>query len=86
MTPRRSFPNEVCTLYGNCGQWCVAVVARKDGLFKGFEDQLSYDDEEDVYYWTGMPCGGNGCTGLYETVEELVRDVLKWPAFQGVDP
>ena len=83
MTPRRSFPNEVCTVYSNCGRVCIAIVARADGLFQGFEEQLFFDDEEDVYYWSGMLCGGNGCTGLYATAEDLLRDVRKWPGFEG---
>ena len=78
MIPRRSFPNEVCTVYSNCGRVCIAIVEREDGLFQGFEDQLSNDDEEDVYYWNRI---SGGCTGLYATVEELVRDVRKWPGF-----
>jgi hypothetical protein len=31
MTPRRSFPNEVCTVHSKCGRLCIAVVARADG-------------------------------------------------------
>ena len=78
MTPRRNIPNEVCSVYSICGRACIAIVARNDGLFQGFEDQLLYDDEEDAYYWSGMPCGGSGCTGLYATAEDLTRDVRKW--------
>jgi hypothetical protein len=85
MTPRRSFPSGVFTVHNNCGRACLAVVAGKDGQFQGFEDQLFYDDEEDVYYWSGMSCGGNGCTGLYATVDGLARDVRRWPGFEGLD-
>ncbi len=77
MIPRRSFPNEVCTVYSNCGRLCIAVIARADGLFQGFEDQLLYNDEEDVYYWNRI---SNACTGLYATAQELVRDVGTWRA------
>jgi hypothetical protein len=80
MTPRRSFPNEVGTAYSNCGRICIAVVARKDGHFQGFQDRLFYDDEEDVYYWNRI---SNGYTGLYATAEDLLRDVRKWPGFEG---
>ena len=79
MTPRRSFPNEVRTVYSNCGQTCIAVVAREDGYFQGFQDRLFYDDEEDVYYWNRI---SNGYTGLYATADELARDVRKWPGFE----
>ncbi len=81
MIPRRSFPNEVCAVYSKCGRLCIAVVARADGLFQGLEDQLFYDDEEDVYYWNQI---SNGYTGLYATAEDLARDVRKWPGFEGL--
>ena len=82
MTLRRSFPNEVSTVYSNCGRACIAIVARDDGLFQGFEDQLFYDDEEGVYYWNRI---SNGYTGLYATAEDLARDVRRWPGFERLD-
>jgi hypothetical protein len=78
MVPRQSFPNEVCAVYSSCGRLCIAVVARADGLFQGFEDQLFYDADEDVYYWNRV---SGGYTGLYATPEDLMRDVRKRSGF-----
>jgi len=77
MIPRRAFPDEVLSVYRDCGRICIAIIKRPDGLFQGFADELLYDDEEDVYYWAKT----SGYGGLYATAEEAARAVRRRPGF-----
>jgi hypothetical protein len=68
-TPRQ---DEIGAIISGDGKTCIAVVKRSDGLLWCFEDTLSWDQENDVYYWTRS---SDPCSGLYESWQEAEHDV-----------
>jgi hypothetical protein len=69
---RKPRDDEVRALKSSDGKMCVAIVKRTDGLFWCFEDVLSYDEDDDVLYWSRI---SNPSSGLYRTVEEAELDM-----------
>ena len=54
------------TLYAEGGKRRIRIVRRADGLFHMFEDSLSYEEEDDVSYWSepSLPL-----QGIYESAD-----------------
>jgi hypothetical protein len=53
------------------GRACIAIIKQRDGCFLYYEDQLSFDPDEDVYYWNTMM---NPASGIYGSIEDAERD------------
>ena len=57
---------EVASFENADGRTQVAVVQTKDGGYRVFLSNLSFDNQEQIHYWSNdmMPTGG-----IYETIE-----------------
>ncbi len=59
-------PDEAASFEDADGTTQVAVVQPSNGAYRAFVSNLSFDDEEQVFYWSDdlMPTGG-----IYQTID-----------------
>ena len=69
METRKIREGEVRGLSTADGKICFAIVRRPDGLHTYYVDELLYDEEDDVSYWSRH----SNTFGVFETVDDVER-------------
>ena len=61
------------------GKHRYIIFRRGDGFFQVREDFLSYDEDDDVSYWSSV---SNTHSGVYETIELAAMYVFTQPGYR----
>lgn len=69
-TPRK---NEVKSFMSDDESFCISIVRRKDDKYHYYYDMLSYEPEDDVYYWRFTM---DPSSGIFETVDDIEKEIL----------
>ena len=66
------------TLHAEGGNRRIRIVRREDGLFHMLEDFLSYDEEDDVTYWSNTV---QPLPGIYESADLAESEARSRPGY-----